>query len=128
VTVTFTGAIEIPAAVWVGPVPPPPEFDVEPQAARPTARTASNIDERKLVFVFKFGSLKITDFYRKETSSSAFCQTLGPAPTATQPILALRKDSCTCRPVQIQYSSEATILSHQLDAERACKEFSFPPE
>jgi hypothetical protein len=71
VTVTFMGANEIPAAVE--PVAPPLEPDPEPQAARPMARTASNIDERKLVLGFKFRSLKIADFYRKETSSSVSC-------------------------------------------------------
>ena len=69
VTVTFTGATEIPAGVE--PVPPPPEPDPEPQAARPMARAASNIDERKLVLEFRFRPLKITDFYRRDTSSSS---------------------------------------------------------
>ena len=72
VTVTFMGATEIPAAV--GPLAPPLEPDPEPQAARPTANDASNIDERKLVLSFRFRFLKVTDFYRTETSSSAFAK------------------------------------------------------
>jgi hypothetical protein len=62
------GATEIPAAVE--PVPPPPELDVEPQAARPMAKAASNISERKLVLSLRIRSPKVSDFHRTETLSA----------------------------------------------------------
>ena len=55
VTVTLTGATEIPAAAGLLP-PPPEEVDKEPQAARPIARTTSNIDDRKLALDFSADS------------------------------------------------------------------------